>query len=54
MQSYWVSVSYDSEMVLSNCFTVSSREEAVSKMMTYLELEFNMPKDTSVRVNHHY
>lgn len=54
MQSYWVSVSYDSELVLSNCFTVNSREEAVSKMMTYLELEFNMPRNTSVRVNHHY
>jgi len=54
MQSYWVSVSYDAEMVLSNCFTVSSREEAVAKMMTYLELEFNMPSGTSVRVNHHY
>lgn len=54
MQSYWVSVSYDSEMVLSSCFAVSSREEAVAKMMAYLELEFQMPKDTPVRVNHHY
>ena len=54
MQSFWVSVTYDSEMVLSNCFTVKSREEAVTKMMAYLELEFNMPKGTAVRVNHHY
>lgn len=54
MQSFWVSVSYDSEMVLSNCFTVNTREEAVSKMMSYLELEFNLPKQTPVRVNHHY
>lgn len=54
MQSFWVSVTYDTEMVLSNCFTVVTREEAVAKMMTYLELEFNMPKETSVRVNHHY
>jgi len=54
MQSYWVTVSYDAETVLSNCYTVKSREEAVSKMMTYLELEFNLPKNSSVRVNHHY
>ena len=53
MQSYWVSVTYDSELILSNCFSVRSRDEAVSKMMTYLELEFNLPRDTAVRVNHH-
>ena len=54
MQSFWVSVSYDSDTVLSNCFTVNSREEAVSRMLTYLELEFNLPKQAPVRVNHHF
>lgn len=53
MQSYWVSVSYDAEVVLNNCFTVASREEAVSRMMDYLHLEFDLPRETNVKVNHH-
>ncbi len=54
MQSFWVSVTYDADTVLNNCFTVKNREEAVSRMLTYLELEFNLPKQSPVRVNHHF
>ena len=39
MQSYWVSVTYDAE--------------AVSMMLDYLSLEFDLPRDASVRVKHH-
>ena len=53
MQSYWVSVSYDSDVVLNSCFTVPSREEAVACMLNYLHLEFDLPKDSTPRINHH-
>ncbi|MEB3327929.1 MAG: hypothetical protein VKQ33_01715 [Candidatus Sericytochromatia bacterium] len=52
MQNFWVSVSYDRELVLSNCFTTTSREEAVACMMTYLQLEFDLPASTPVKVAH--
>ncbi|MBO9540538.1 hypothetical protein J7643_08105 [bacterium] len=53
MQSYWISVSYDADVVLNHCFKADSREEAVSRMMTYLELEFGVSRDTEVTVTHH-
>lgn len=53
MQSFWVSVSYDKELVLSNCFTTATREEAVERMMNYLRLEFDLPESVNVNVNHH-
>jgi hypothetical protein len=53
MQSYWVTVSYDSDVILNNCFTVASRDEAVDRMMNYLHLEFDMPRETAIKVNHH-
>lgn len=53
MQSYWVSVSYDSDVVLNHCFKAASREEAVSCMMNYLELEFGVSSDTDVTITHH-
>lgn len=53
MQSFWVSVSYDKEMVLSNCFTTTTREEAVECMLNYLRLEFDLPEGVNVNVNHH-
>ena len=53
MQSFWVSVSYDKEQVLSNCFTTTTREKAVECMLNYLRLEFELPVTTNVNVNHH-
>ncbi|MDB5096077.1 MAG: hypothetical protein JWM80_498 [Cyanobacteria bacterium RYN_339] len=53
MQSFWVSVSYDKELVLSNCFTTATREEAVECMLTYLRLEFELPEQVNINVNHH-
>lgn len=52
MQNFWVSVSYDKEMVLSNCFTTSTREEAVACMLNYLRLEFDLPTGAPVNVAH--
>lgn len=53
MQSFWVSVTYDTDIVLNSCFTATSRDEAVSCMLNYLQLEFDLPKETNVSVNHH-
>jgi hypothetical protein len=53
MQSFWVSVSYDKELVLSNCFNTNTREEAVELMMEYLRLEFELPESVHVNINHH-
>lgn len=52
MQSFWVSVSYDKELVLSHCFTARSREEALEQMLTYLKLEFELSESTTICVNH--
>lgn len=53
MQSFWVSVSYDKELVISHCFNAPTREEAVEKMLQYLHLEFDLPVSVNVKVNHH-
>lgn len=53
MKSFWVSVSYDENVVINSCFTVGSREEAVTRMMDYLALEFDLPQHTRYNVNHH-
>jgi hypothetical protein len=53
MQSFWVTVNYDKEMVLSNCFTTRTREEAVDCMLNYLKLEFELSETAKVKVNHH-
>lgn len=53
MKSYWVSVAYDAEIVLNNCFVAESRDAAVAAMMNYLHLEFDLPKQTELQVQHH-
>lgn len=53
MQSYWVTVSYEADVVLNHCFTVQNRDEAVAMMLDYLSLEFDVPRDASIRVKHH-
>ena len=53
MQSFWVTVSYDKEMVLSHCFKTTTREEAVERMLQYLKLEFELPSSVQVKINHH-
>lgn len=53
MQSFWVSVSYDQSVVINSCFTVGSREEAVTRMMDYLHLEFDVPQQTPYSVVNH-
>lgn len=53
MQSFWVSVSYDKELVISNCFSATTRDEAVEMMLQYLHLEFDLPQSVNVKVNHH-
>jgi hypothetical protein len=54
MQSFWVSVSYDKETVLSNCFKAENREAAVASMLNYLKLEFDLPENSLVKVAHQY
>ncbi len=52
MQSFWVSVSYDKGLYLSNCFTTRSREEAVERMLDYLRMEFELPTSVDVNIRH--
>ncbi|MEB3195956.1 MAG: hypothetical protein VKP62_02025 [Candidatus Sericytochromatia bacterium] len=53
MQSFWVSVSYDKELVLSHCFPAETREAALESMLNYLRLEFDLPAGADIKVAQH-
>lgn len=52
MQTFWVTVNYDADLVLTQAFETATREEAVEKMLEYLRLEFELPVATPVNVTH--
>ncbi|MEB3185894.1 MAG: hypothetical protein VKP72_00480 [bacterium] len=53
MHGYWVTVSVDDHALMSHCYEAVCQEAAVARMITYLELEFDLPRHSPVQIRHH-